>query len=427
MKKLIAAVLAAAVVAAVALIAVPSVLIVGVSTVLTGSQVSGTGGTCVETGSPSLAVDPSKIPESAGGKNREQMTNAAIIMQAGEEAGLGERAQLIGIMTAMQESQLINLPGGDRDSVGLFQQRPSQGWGTVAQLSDTSYAARAFFNGVDAANGSHVPGLADIAGWESMTLTQAAQAVQGSGYPEAYAKHEADARVMMAALAGVSLPEASNDLTNNAIGCDAGELLPSASPDGLPTQAQLKQPSAQVACPDGTADLGVSVGGVDGKKVPIRLCSIPGTVCTGTDCRQGSLNGKARGEVVVNSLVAPYFIRWLGEVRADGYDPQFSSSFRSWESQVRISRGGSNGNAAKPGYSNHQMGSAIDISGLPGSYNRNNCAGTTDDGSCKASSSAWESYWSHGISNGAAFHDEEFWHLEWIITRADQRNIPFIG
>lgn len=235
----------------------------------------------------------------------EQLTNAAIIMKTAEDLGIGERAQLIGIMTAMQESTLNNLSGGDRDSVGLFQQRPSQGWGTVDQLTNEVYAARAFFQGVDAANGSHIPGLADISGWESMTLTEAAQAVQRSGYPDAYAQHESQARKIMAALAGVPIAEASNDLTNNTIGCDAGGLLPSVSPDGLPTQPALKQPSAQIACPDGTVDLGASIGGVDGQKVPIRLCSIPGTVCTGSDCRQGDLNGKARGEVVVSSLVAP--------------------------------------------------------------------------------------------------------------------------
>ena len=434
MKKLIAAGVAVALVAVVALIAVPAVLLTTVTTVMS-STMSGAAGICIENGSPALSVDPAQLPDSVEGMSEEQLSNAAIIMKAGEEAGLGERAQLIGIMTAMQESTLNNLDGGDRDSVGLFQQRPSQGWGTVEQLADPTYAARAFFQGVDAANGSHVPGLADLAGWESMTLTGAAQAVQLSGYPEAYATHEASARKIMAAVAGVPVAEASNDLTNNALGCGASALIPgvtlgaraaSALSDDLPTQAQFKQPSAQVACPEGAVDLGAGTGGVDGQKVPIRLCSIPGTVCTGSDCGKGQLGGKARGEVVVNSLVAPYFMKWLDEVRAAGHDPQFSSSFRSWESQQRISRGGSNPNAARPGRSNHQMGAAVDISGLPGSYSRHNCAGTTPDGSCKSSSPAWEAYWSHGVSNGAVFHDQEFWHLEWIITRADQRSIPFI-
>ncbi|MGO1318088.1 MAG: D-alanyl-D-alanine carboxypeptidase family protein, partial [Cellulomonadaceae bacterium] len=359
-----------------------------------------------------------------------------------ENLGLDERAQLIGIMTSMQESKLglQDHPTGSGNDAGIFQQRTLSGWyGSMEQVMDPAYAARAFFEGVSATSpggyGSvgggeghgHIPGLMDIEGWESMPLTQAAQRVQRSAYPDAYAEWEALSRQIMASLAGVPVAEASTDLVHHSIGCSPDDLLPSVAPDGLPTQAQLTTPSAQIACPDGTADLGANVGGYQGKKIPLRLCSIPGTVCTGSDCGQGQLQGKARGEVVVNSLVAPHFIQWLSDTRADGYDPSFSSSFRSWESQQRISRGGTNGNAARPGYSNHQMGAAVDISGLPGSYNRNNCAGTTPDGSCKASSAAWQSYWTHGIENGAAFHDQEFWHLEWVITRADQRNIPFIS
>src|SRR5699024_11781133 len=90
------------------------------------STMSGAAGICIENGSPALSVDPAQLPDSVEGMSEEQLSNAAIIMKAGEEAGLGERAQLIGIMTAMQESTLNNLDGGDRDSVGLFQQRPSQ-------------------------------------------------------------------------------------------------------------------------------------------------------------------------------------------------------------------------------------------------------------------------------------------------------------
>ncbi|MDN6301437.1 MAG: D-alanyl-D-alanine carboxypeptidase family protein [Brachybacterium sp.] len=423
MRKLVAAGCAVALVAAVALIAVPAMLVIGISTVLSGTQIGGGNGVCIETGSPALSVDMSQLPEGIEGMSGKQLNSAAVIMQTADDLGLGERAQLIGIMTAMQESTLKNLPGGDRDSVGLFQQRPSQGWGSVDQLRNPQYAAKAFFQGVDTASG-HIPGLVDISDWESMPLTEAAQTVQASAYPDAYAKHEATARKIMAGLAGVPISEASNDLINNTIGCDAGGLLPPVSPEGLPSQTRLKLPSAHVACPEGTADLGAHVGGIHGQRVPIRLCSIPGTVCTGSDCRKGDLDGKARGDVVLSSLVAPHFIKWLAAVRDDGYDPQFSSSFRSWESQVRISRGGTNNNAARPGYSNHQMGAAVDISGLPGSYNKHNCAGHTSDGSCRAATDAWQTYWAHGIKNGAAFHDEEFWHLEWIITRFGQRDFP---
>ena len=82
-----------------------------------------------------------------------------------------------------------NLSWGDRDSVGLFQQRPSQGWGTPEQLQDPAYAARLFYVG----NEGYTRGLLDIRGWQSMTVTQAAQAVQISAYPDHYAKWETSA------------------------------------------------------------------------------------------------------------------------------------------------------------------------------------------------------------------------------------------
>jgi murein DD-endopeptidase MepM/ murein hydrolase activator NlpD len=91
----------------------------------------------------------------------------------------------------MQESSLRNLPGGDRDSVGLFQQRPSQGWGTPAQLADPAYAAGKFYSA-----------LAAVPGWQAMPLTQAAQAVQRSAHPDAYAKWETDAGALVTEVTG---------------------------------------------------------------------------------------------------------------------------------------------------------------------------------------------------------------------------------
>jgi hypothetical protein len=82
---------------------------------------------------------------------------------------------------------------GDRDSVGLFQQRPSQGWGTRDQLLDPEYAANAFFDELE-----------EVDGYESMRITEAAQAVQRSGFPEAYEEHAPGARVLASALTGWS-------------------------------------------------------------------------------------------------------------------------------------------------------------------------------------------------------------------------------
>ena len=103
------------------------------------------------------------------------------------------RAATIALATAYQESKIYNLEHGDRDSLGLFQQRPSQGWGTREQILDPYYATNAFYDA-----------LAKVDGYESMRITEAAQEVQRSGFPEAYADHEADARVLASALTGHS-------------------------------------------------------------------------------------------------------------------------------------------------------------------------------------------------------------------------------
>ncbi|MFF3499039.1 heavy metal transporter [Streptomyces sp. NPDC003247] len=123
----------------------------------------------------------------------EQAVNAATIAAVGTSRDMPERAVAIALATALQESALRNLAHGDRDSLGLFQQRPSQGWGTAAQVTDPSYAAAVFYE--------H---LAEVPDYTELALTVAAQRVQRSGYPEAYAKHEADATALAAALTGTS-------------------------------------------------------------------------------------------------------------------------------------------------------------------------------------------------------------------------------
>ncbi|KZC94421.1 muramidase family protein [Clavibacter tessellarius] len=127
----------------------------------------------------------------------EMRTNARIIVSEGRKAGVNDYGLVIALATAAQESTLRNLDWGDRDSIGLFQQRPSQGWGQPAQLHDPHYAARAFFGGPVNPNPGTTRGLLDTPGWKSMTVTQAAQAVQYSAYPDAYAKWEASAWAWM--------------------------------------------------------------------------------------------------------------------------------------------------------------------------------------------------------------------------------------
>ncbi|MFI7598227.1 hypothetical protein [Actinoplanes sp. NPDC049681] len=141
---------------------------------------------------------PAVSSQSNGQWDAEQLANARTIVSVGAERRIPARGQVIALATAMQESGLRNLSGGDRDSIGLFQQRPSQGWGTPAQIGDPVYAAGKFYDK-----------LATIRGWQTMPLTEAAQAVQGSAYPDAYAKWEDDATTLSQQL-GVTVGSATD-------------------------------------------------------------------------------------------------------------------------------------------------------------------------------------------------------------------------
>ncbi|MCX4470612.1 hypothetical protein OOK41_09885 [Micromonospora sp. NBC_01655] len=121
----------------------------------------------------------------------DQMANAATIAAIGTQRKMPERAVVVALATAYQESGLRNLDGGDRDSVGLFQQRPSQGWGTKEQIGDPRYAANKFY-----------AALKRVRGWEKMRVTEAAQKVQRSAYPEAYQKWADESQVLTRALLG---------------------------------------------------------------------------------------------------------------------------------------------------------------------------------------------------------------------------------
>jgi hypothetical protein len=119
----------------------------------------------------------------------EQVTNARTIAQVARDRGLPDRAVVIALATAQQESRLRNLDYGDRDSLGLFQQRPSSGWGTAAQVQDPVYAANKFYD--------H---LVAIPGWETGDLTTVADNVQRSAYPLAYRKWTEFAEILAAAI-----------------------------------------------------------------------------------------------------------------------------------------------------------------------------------------------------------------------------------
>ena len=142
----------------------------------------------------------------------EQAHFASIIAGVSVRRGLPPRAASIALATAYQETGIRNLDYGDRDSVGLFQQRPSQGWGTRQQLMDPYYATGKFYDA-----------LLKIKNWESADINDVAQQVQFSGHPEAYRDHEADARVLASALTGQS-PAGFSCLDRSGTPGDAREL-----------------------------------------------------------------------------------------------------------------------------------------------------------------------------------------------------------
>ncbi|WP_052481633.1 LysM peptidoglycan-binding domain-containing protein [Curtobacterium flaccumfaciens] len=146
------------------------------------------------------AVAASAAVSGAVGLSAEQRQNAATIVAVGRSMGVPDRGIVVALAAAMQESSLRNIPHGDRDSVGLFQQRPSQGWGPAATLQDPVHATKLFFGGRDNPNAGKTSGLLDVRGWSSMSITDAAQAVQLSAYPKAYANWATAAEGWLATL-----------------------------------------------------------------------------------------------------------------------------------------------------------------------------------------------------------------------------------
>ncbi|MGR7025539.1 hypothetical protein [Geodermatophilus sp. URMC 62] len=137
----------------------------------------------------SLATAECTVPETGVELSAEQVANARTIAGVAHDRSLPERAVVIALATAMQESTLHNLPYGDRDSLGLFQQRPSQGWGTPEQVQDPVYAAGQFYDR-----------LVLVPAWDTGRLTEVAQAVQRSGFPEAYQRWSDFAQSLTTAL-----------------------------------------------------------------------------------------------------------------------------------------------------------------------------------------------------------------------------------
>lgn len=146
------------------------------------------------------SVDAATAAARAAGLDDEQIANARIIIEVGRSRGVSDRGIAIALATAMVESWIRNLDSGDRDSRGLFQQRPSTGWGTADEVRDPHRATAAFFGGPSDPNGPRTRGLLDIPGWEAMEFGAAAQAVQVSAHPDRYAPWEEQASAWLAIL-----------------------------------------------------------------------------------------------------------------------------------------------------------------------------------------------------------------------------------
>ncbi|WP_446750184.1 C40 family peptidase [Streptomyces sp. Ncost-T6T-1] len=182
----------------------------------------------------------------------EQIPNAKTIQATGVAMNIPPRGQVVALATALQESGLRNLHYGDRDSLGLFQQRPSMGWGSATEVLDPVHASTKFYEG-----------LKKVSGWESLSVTQAAQAVQLSGFPEAYAKWEPLATALQRAIKPLltksddasatpspsgpgGVPAAAGGCTTGADGTDFGTIPPGSVPDAyqIPADAPAKVQTA---------------------------------------------------------------------------------------------------------------------------------------------------------------------------------------
>ncbi|WP_441250394.1 hypothetical protein [Kitasatospora sp. McL0602] len=259
-----------------------------------------------------------------------QASNAATITAVTLARGLPERAATIALATSMQESKLRNLDGGDRDSVGLFQQRPSQGWGTVEQIKDPVYATNKFLDS-----------LVKVPGYARLPLTDAAQQVQKSGYPQAYAKHETNATLLASVFSGRE-PAALNcvvhafyappDASGSAAPGDAA--APAATPAATPAAAvaahQPQDVSDRVRREFGKAVSAAPAAKAD--KDPRAVLAVTPQPATGSD--GGPDAQRQGGWAVAQWAVAHAQELGIGAVAYDGKVWRFEKPRDGWQAQA---------------------------------------------------------------------------------------------
>lgn len=239
------------------MLAVP-VLVAAAGSAAAATSCSNSGAQAVDTSAVAAQVkailgggDKSTVAVPGLDNPAEQVPNAKTIQATGVAMHIPARGQIVALATSLQESGLRNLTYGDRDSLGLFQQRPSQGWGTTEQILDPVHASTEFYSA-----------LQQISGWESMTVAQAAQAVQRSGYPDAYAKWEPLATALQRAIeplltktgatpspspsGGGSPPPTPSGCTGGGEGSGFGTIPPGTLPAGYTIPADAP-PQVQTA------------------------------------------------------------------------------------------------------------------------------------------------------------------------------------
>jgi murein DD-endopeptidase MepM/ murein hydrolase activator NlpD len=230
--------------------------------------------TCGQPGTTLAAAKTGTVP----GYAADQVANATAIVQTGQRMNVPPRGWVVAVATAMQESDLHNSAvATDHDSVGLFQQRPSQGWGTITQIMDPAYGARAFYTA-----------LLKISGWQSQPVTVAAQAVQRSAFPGAYAKHEALAARLVDAITGGAAQTAATAPTAGTCAppgqvTAAGWVAPAKGPviSGFRTPDRPTHNGVDIAIPKHTPIVAAAAGTVikalcDPATAAVRSCDLDG-------------------------------------------------------------------------------------------------------------------------------------------------------
>lgn len=237
---------------------------------------------------PTEALASVSVPGVAG-MNREQLDNAGTILSVGKSMNVPDSGLIVALATARQESTLRNLPGGDRDSIGLFQQRPSQGWGDAEQLANPGYSAHAFYTALMA-----------VPGWQDMPVAEAAQAVQHSAFPDAYGQWEPMARAIVAATPGqmpAAIRAATTCATSGAASAKVGPISQKGCTNPLPG-SRITQRYGVTNGRDAHGHPGVDLAGVPQETV---VAACPGTI---------AYVGPAQGfgaNLVIEDLGSGYF------------------------------------------------------------------------------------------------------------------------